>query len=92
MLATWQAADVGGHPRFGGDVSAALAAIRPRALVMPSRTDLYFPPEDNELEVAQMPNAELRIIPSVWGHLAGGGGNPDDAAWLSEQLEELLAS
>ena len=92
MLATWQAADVGAHPRFEGDLSAALAAIRPRAFVMPSRTDLYFPPEDNEIEVAQMPNAELRIIPSIWGHMAGGGGNPVDARWLSDQLEELLAS
>ena len=92
MLATWQAADIGAHRRFGGDLSAALAAIRPRALVMPSRTDLYFPPEDNELEVSQMPNAELRIIPSDWGHMAGGGGNPEDAAWMSRQLDEFLAS
>lgn len=92
MLATWQAANISAIPRFGGDLAAGLGAIRARAFVMPSRTDLYFPPEDNEIEVAQMPNAELRVIPSVWGHLAGGGGNADDAAWLSEQLEELLAS
>ena len=69
-----------------------LAAIKARAFVMPSLTDLYFPPEDNEVEVGQMPNAELRTIPSVWGHLAGSGTNPDDVAWLSEQLKELLAS
>ena len=92
MLATWQAADIGAHPRFGGDLSAALAAIQPRAFVMPSRTDLYFPPEDNELEVAQMPNAELRVIPTVWGHLAGGARNPEDTAWMSQQIDELLAS
>lgn len=90
MVATWQSADIGAHPRFGGDLSAALAAIRARAFVMPSRTDLYFPPADNELEVAQMPNAELRVIPSIWGHMAGSGGNAEDAAWLSSQLEELL--
>ena len=92
MLATWQAADIGAHPRFGGDLSAALGAIRARAFVMPSRTDLYFPPEDNELEVAQMTNAELRVIPSIWGHMAGGGGNADDRAWVSRQLDELLTS
>jgi homoserine O-acetyltransferase len=92
MLATWQAADIAAHPRFGGDLRAALAAIRAQAYVMPSRTDLYFPPEDNEVEVAQMPNAELRVIPSIWGHLAGGGSNPADRAWISEQLTELLAS
>ena len=37
-----------------------------------------------------MPNAELRVIPSIWGHLAGGGANADDTAWLDEQLRELL--
>ena len=92
MLATWQAADIGAHPRFGGNLAAALGAIRARAVVMPSRTDLYFPPEDNEIEVAQMPNAELRVIPSIRGHLAGGGGNPEDRRWVSDQLEELLAT
>ena len=92
MLATWQAADISAHPRFGGDLSAALASIRARAFVMPAQTDLYFPPEDNELEIAQMPNAELRVIPTIWGHLAGGGRNPEDTLWLSQQLTELLAS
>jgi homoserine O-acetyltransferase len=92
MLATWQSADISAHPRFGNNLSTALAAIRARAFVMPSQTDLYFPPEDNELEVARMPNAELRIIPTLWGHLAGGARNPEDTAWMSEQLQELLAS
>lgn len=92
MLATWQSADIAAHPRFGGDLGAALGAIRARAYVMPSRTDLYFPPEDNEIEVARMPNAELRVIPSVWGHLAGGGSNPEDRAWVSDQLRDLLAT
>jgi len=90
MVATWQAADVGAHPSFGGDLSQALGAIRSRAFVMPSQTDLYFPPEDNEIEVAQMSNADLRVIPSIWGHMAGGGMNPDDSAWLNVQLKELL--
>ena len=48
--------------------------------------------EDNEIEVPQMPNAELRVIPSIRGHLAGGGGNPEDRRWVSDQLEELLAT
>jgi len=91
MLATWQAADISAHPRFGGDLAVALGAIRARAFVMPSRTDLYFPPEDNEIEVPQMPNAELRVIPSIRGHLAGGGGSPEDRRWISDQLAELLA-
>ena len=43
---------------------------------MPSRTDLYFPPEDNEYEVSRMPNAELRPFPSIWGIWPGAGPQP----------------
>jgi homoserine O-acetyltransferase len=41
-----------------------------RAIVMPGETDLYFRVRDNELKVDQMPNAELRPIPPIWGHMA----------------------
>lgn len=91
MLATWQAADISADPRFGGDFEKALAAITAKAIVMPCRTDLYFPPEDSEIEVRHMPHAELRVIPSVWGHMAGGGINPEDATFINNALAELLA-
>jgi homoserine O-acetyltransferase/O-succinyltransferase len=91
MLATWQAADISDDPRFGGNFKQALAAITAKAVVMPCRSDLYFPPEDSEIEVAHMPNAELKVIPSVWGHMAGGGRNPDDAAFIDAALARLLA-
>jgi hypothetical protein len=54
----------------------ALRVIRARAIVMTCETDLYFRIRDNQLEVAQTPNAELRPITSIWGHAAGGGLNP----------------
>ncbi|WP_310497173.1 alpha/beta fold hydrolase [Sandarakinorhabdus sp.] len=91
MLATWQAADISADPRFDGDFEKALAAITAKAVVIPCRSDLYFPLEDSEIEVSNMPNAELRIIPSVWGHMAGGGVNPEDAMFINAALVELLA-
>ncbi len=91
MLATWQDADISANPVFNGDFSAALKAIRPRAIVMPSTTDLYFRVQDNRLEVAQMPHAELRPIPSVWGHIAGSGWYAPDGAFVDAALNELLA-
>ncbi len=57
---------------------------------MPSTTDLYFRVRDNELEVAQMPNAELRPIPSIWGHVAAFGANPPDDEFIDAALRELL--
>jgi homoserine O-acetyltransferase len=90
MLWTWQHADISANPRFNGDLSAALRAITPRAIVMPSATDLYFRIRDNELEVAGMPNATLRPIPSIWGHAAGRGTNPSDNQFIDAALQELL--
>jgi homoserine O-acetyltransferase len=92
MLATWQAADISADPRFAGDFGKALAAITAKAVVMPCRTDLYFPPEDSEIEVGHMPHAALRVIPSVWGHMAGGGINAEDAMFINAALTELLAA
>jgi homoserine O-acetyltransferase len=91
MVWTWQHADISANHLYKGDFAAALGAIRARAIVMPGTTDLYFRVRDNELEVAQMPNAELRPIPSIWGHLAGGGGNPPDNDFIDRALTELLA-
>ncbi|OLE79937.1 MAG: hypothetical protein AUF76_15545 [Acidobacteria bacterium 13_1_20CM_2_65_9] len=90
MLWTWQHADISANPQFNGDFAAALQAISPRAIVMPSATDLYFRARDNELEVEQMPNAQLRPIPSSWGHAAGRGANPVDNEFVDAALAELL--
>lgn len=90
MLWTWQHADISANPKFGGDFGAALRAMTPRAIVMPSATDLYFRVRDNEIEVAQMPNAELRPIPSIWGHAAGRGLNPVDNAFIDDALRQAL--
>ena len=38
-----------------------------------------------------MPNAELRVIPGVWGHFAGGGANPVDTDFIDRGLRDLLA-
>lgn len=90
MLWTWRHADVGACDAYGGDTFAALRAIAADALVMPSRTDLYFPPEDNAQEVAQMPNAELDVIPSIFGHAGGANLDPADGEWLAARLVALL--
>ena len=93
MASTWQAGDISDNPLYGGDFEKALGSIRARAFVMPSKTDQYFPPEDNEIEVGLMPNADLRTIPTIWGHTGGGPGrNPVDTGFIDAQLKELLAS
>jgi homoserine O-acetyltransferase len=91
QLWTWQHADISANDKFHGDFPAALRAITPRALVMPCRHDLYFPPEDSEIEVSHMPAAELRVIESVWGHRAGSpNSDPRDIALLDRSIADLL--
>ena len=93
MLWSWQHADISANAIYNGAFARALGAIKAKAIVMPSQTDLYFPPEDNALEVRHMPNAELRPIPSLWGHMAGRPeANPADTAYVDQALKELLAS
>jgi len=92
MLQTWQRADISANPVFNRDFDAALGAIKSRAIVMPCETDLYFRVRDNQLAVERMPNAELRPIPSIWGHAAGWGVNPPDSAFIDTALNELLAA
>jgi len=92
MLHTWQAADCSQQEPYNGDFKAAMQAIKAKTLVLPSKTDLYFPPEDSEIEVANMREGvgEMIAFPSIWGHWAGGpGDSKEDVKWLNEQLVEL---
>jgi homoserine O-acetyltransferase/O-succinyltransferase len=93
MLWTWQNGDIGGTPGFDGDHVKALESIGAKAIVMPAEKDLYFPPEDEEYAVRHMTSAEaeLRVIPGVFGHFAGGGLNDTDTKFIDDALKELLA-
>lgn len=59
---------------------------------MASHTDLYFTPEDVEADAALIPGARFRVIPSLWGHMAGAGLNPADAEFIQREIRALLAS
>ncbi len=90
MLWTWQHADISANDRFGGDFPAALRSITARCIVMPGATDLYFTRADSELEVAVLPNAELRPIDSPMGHVAGSGTDPIGKAAIDQAIVDLL--
>lgn len=92
MTWTWQNGDIAScFAEDKGDLPTALGRIKAKCLVMPSRTDMYFPPEDNEEEVKHIKNGKLAVIESIWGHLAGGGkGTDEDKKFINEQVSELL--
>lgn len=91
MLWTWQHADISNHDRFNGDLERALSSIIPRAIIMPGQTDLYFTVTDSEIEASQLPNAELRPIPSPLGHVAGSGSDPIGKSSIDTAIRDLLA-
>ncbi|KAL0259670.1 polynucleotide adenylyltransferase [Diplodia seriata] len=43
MLHTWQAGDCSDQEPYNGDFAKAMQGIKAKALVLPGRTDLYFP-------------------------------------------------
>ncbi|MDE1192391.1 MAG: homoserine O-acetyltransferase [Arachidicoccus sp.] len=57
--------DVG---RNRGSIEKALNRIRAKALVMGISTDILFPPAEQETIARNIPNAELHIIDSLFGH------------------------
>ncbi|KAI0633470.1 homoserine O-acetyltransferase [Trametes polyzona] len=90
LLDTWQQGDIS-SVRNGGDLASALGQIKAKALLLPCKTDLYFCPEDSANEASMLQNAQLAVIDSVWGHVAGGGANPADVAFITQKIEEFLA-
>ena len=64
----------------------ALRSITAKVLVMPARSDQYFPPEDSEHEVKFLKHGTLAVIETSWGHTAGGGASPQDLAFINAQI------
>ena len=90
---TWQHSDISANAVYGGSLPRALNAIQARVLLMPGDHDLYFPVEDNRLELEHLRHAELVPIHSVWGHRAGNPvSQPEDRAFIERHVRALLSS
>ena len=94
QLWTWQRGDITqSHPEDGGDLAKTLGRITAHCLLMPSRTDGFFPPQDNQLEMDNLAQGKFRCIESIYGHLAGGGnGTSDDTGFIISEIDRFLTS
>ena len=74
------------------DLQRALRSISARVLLVPGETDLYFRVADNAAELPYLAHAELKPIPSIWGHRAGNPAtNPADARFVKDAVRDWLA-
>lgn len=90
-LSAWQRGDISQQSPYDGDFRKALSAISARTIVIACNNDLYFRPEDNAFEVKHIPNSELRIYESAWGHcVASPGNDPEFHRYLDQAIRELL--
>lgn len=91
MLGMWQRGDIARCvTASNGDLSKALASIKTLTLLMPCLTDQYFRPYVSVKEAGKLSKGRCEIIPSVWGHIAGGGANPEDVGWMSQKISKFL--
>lgn len=69
----------------------ACETIQAKTVIMPCRTDLYFPPEDSQIEQQFMGSskAKLKVIESDFGHWAGFNIEKD-TKFIDDCLYDLL--
>jgi homoserine O-acetyltransferase len=91
MLGMWQRSDLSLVGSQQVSLAQKLSELKTRILVMPCQTDQYFKWEASEKEVSLLEKAELAVIPSIWGHLAGSGCNPKDTQWMDDRITEFLS-
>jgi homoserine acetyltransferase len=91
MLGMWQRGDVARCvSAANGELDEALKTIEAQVLLMPCETDQYFRPYVSEREAQSIKEARLHTVPSIWGHIAGGGANPKDVDWMGKRIQTLL--
>ena len=57
---------------------------------MPGVNDLYFPHEDNKIELNHLNNGHLSIIESNYGHYYGAGKSLRDLEFINKELFRLF--
>ncbi len=80
QLGKWSRADT--------DASAIAAPVVALALT----GDALFPPDEIAAELARVPQAELRVLDSPWGHYGAAGFRPEDGAAVEAALAAMIGA
>ena len=90
MADKWQYGD--STQPYGGDMEKTLGRIQAKTAVIAFSEDMFFPVRDCQAEQALIPNSELHVIDTLWGHFAMLGLAERDFKEINRILVQLLAS
>jgi homoserine O-acetyltransferase len=86
QLERWHDADVAD----GGDLAAALARVTCRTDVVALAGDRLFPPEEVVEQARLIPDVEVHVVGTAWGHYAMGGFDPADIAAVHRVVADAV--
>lgn len=86
QIERWHDADVAD----GGDLQAALDRVTCRTDVIALAGDRLFPPEEVVEQARMLPDAEVHVVGSAWGHYAMGGFDAADIAAVHRVIADAL--
>ena len=87
QIERWHGADVAD----GGDLAHALARVACRTDVIALAGDRLFPPEEVVEQARLLPDVEVHVVGSAWGHYAMGGFDAADIAAVHRVIADALA-
>jgi len=90
MLSKWRRGDVSNHA--DGSLAKALGKIKAKVSVIAFEEDMFIPARDCQAEQELIPNSQLVVLPSLWGHFAPLVPIPSNRDPLNNALKELIAS
>src|SRR5262249_20488892 len=84
--------DLGTTPGFDGDNARALAATKPKTLILTGTKDLLNPEFEPTAAARSIPNVTMKTISpgTVTGHAAAGGFFPADVEFLNREVGAFL--
>ncbi|TRX87956.1 hypothetical protein FHL15_011160 [Xylaria flabelliformis] len=80
MLDTWQSADCSKQDPYKGDFELAMKSIKAKTLVLPGKTDLYFPPEDSQAGGPGSNREDMKWLDEKLASLFKNGTVDDDVS------------
>ena len=88
----WKDRNADVSAQTGGDLAAALGRIKAKTFVIPFSTDNIYPVQDMAAEQAMIPNSELRVIESLWGHWVMFCLTEEDKQAVDKAIADILAT